>query len=189
MLLKQMFDELRGLVDAGISVQIASSPGAGKSEGSVEWVKRQSEIDGFAWGKSTTMLATQSPVDLLGYLLPGYREVTNPETGVLEKVRISEFTMPVWYVSDEGIPLSHYKRAMIILEEADKCEADVTKTSAEIRLNRSLGPWKLDKYKVGCISLVNRVEDRSGSGKRFDFIINRQAEFEILADVEGWRDW
>jgi len=189
MLLSQMMEELRGLVDAGIAVEIASSPGVGKSDATVDWVHRQSELDGFEWGLSTTMLATQTPVDLLGYLIPGYREVKDPETGEITKVRISEFTMPTWYVSDKGIPLSHYKRALILLDEADKCEPDVSKTSAEIRLKRRLGPWALDRKAVGCVSLVNRVEDRSGTGKKFDFIINRQAEFQVLADVEGWRDW
>ena len=63
------------------------------------------------------------------------------------------------------------------------------KTSAEIRLTASLGPWQLDRKKVGRIALINRVEDRSGSGQKFDFIINRQFEFTVLADVEGWRDW
>lgn len=189
MLLKQMLGELRPLLDAGIAVEMGSMPGAGKSEGTKDWVKEQSEKDGFEWGCATIFLATQTPVDLLGYLIPGTKEWKNALTGETMTTQVSQFTRPIWTLSDEGIPLENYKRSVIILEEADKAESDVIKTSAEIRLNRSLGPWRFDKNKVGCIALVNRVEDRSGSGKKFDFIINRQAEFTIMADVEGWRDW
>jgi hypothetical protein len=176
-------------MDAGIAVEIGSAPGVGKSESIIQWVDEQSNRDGFEWGRSIVFLATQTPVDLLGYLVPGTRTYTHPDTGEVKTERVSEFTRPIWTLSDRGLPLETYKRSVIIFEEADKCEPDVTKTSAEIRLNRSLGPWRLDKYKTGMIALVNRVEDRSGSGKKFDFVINRQAEVQVMADVEGWRDW
>lgn len=189
MLLRQMMEELRGLMDSGNAVEIASSPGVGKSEGTKEWAKEQSAKDGFEWGVSTVFLATQTPVDLLGYLIPGTKEWKNALTGSVTTTRVSEFTRPIWTLSDDGIPLENYQRSVIIMEEADKCESDVTKTSAEIRLNASLGPWRFDRKKVGRIALTNRVEDRSGSGKKFDFIINRQFEFTVLADVEGWREW
>ena len=189
MLLNQMLGELRGLMDEGIAVEIGSMPGAGKSEGTKAWAYEQGVIDGEEWGVSTVMLATQTPVDLLGFMLPARRQIKDPITGEMSTARISEFSRPMWTMSDCGRPLEHFKRSVIIFDEADKCEADVTKTSAEIRLNRALGPWRFDKRKVGCISLVNRVEDRSGSGKKFDFIINRQFEFTVMADVEGWRDW
>jgi len=187
MLLREMMEELRPLVDAGIAVEIGSSPGVGKSEATQQWVEDQSKKDGFKWGCSTVFLATQTPVDLLGYLVPGVRKY-HAQDGSEKSERVSEFTRPIWTMSDEGIPLEEYQRSIIIMEEADKCEADVTKTSAEIRLNASLGPWRFDRRKVGRIALVNRAEDRSGSGKKFDFVINRQAEFTVLADVEGWRD-
>ena len=188
MLLSQMMEELRGLMDSGNAVEISSSPGVGKSESIKQWVREQGEKDGQKWGCSTVFLATQTPVDLLGYLIPGTREYTD-RNGVAKKERVSEFTRPIWTLSDDGIPLEEYDRSVIIMEEADKCEADVTKTSAEIRLAASLGPWHFDRKKVGRIALTNRVEDRSGSGKKFDFIINRQFEFQVLADVEGWRAW
>jgi hypothetical protein len=184
-----MLGELRGLMDEGIAVEIASMPGAGKSEGVQGWVEDQSRIDGDEWGISTVMLATQTPVDLLGFMLPARRQIKDPITGDMSTARISEFSRPTWTMSDKGIPLEHYKRALILFDEADKCEADTTKTSAEIRLKRRLGPWGFDPKKVGCVALVNRVEDRSGSGRKFDFIINRQFEFTVMADVEGWRDW
>ena len=122
------------------------------------------------------MLATQTPVDLLGFMLPARRQIKDPITGEMidganQRVLASD-------VDDERLRAcrsSTTSARVIIFDEADKCEADVTKTSAEIRLNRALGPWRFDKRKVGCIALVNRVEDRSGSGKKFDFIINRQS--------------
>ena len=188
MLLQQMTNELRGFMDAGIAVNISSAPGAGKSEACVNWVDEQSEKDGFEWGMSLTMLATQTPVDLMGYLIPGTREWKDELTGTTHTTRVSEFTLPFWAISTKGIPLSHYKRSVIIFDEADKADSDTYKTSAEIQLKASLGPWQHDRKKVGRIILMNRAKDRSGSGRKFDYIINRVAEFEIMADFEGWRD-
>jgi hypothetical protein len=129
-----------------------------------------------------------TPVDLLGFFVPGERKVKNPETGEIETIRITEATMPQWMVSSKGVPMNHYKRGVVVFEEWDKGEPDVKKASAEIILNGQAGPWKLHSG-IGRIMLVNRQEDRSGSTKNFDFIINRRAEFTVLADVEGWRDW
>jgi hypothetical protein len=191
MLLEQMLGELRPLMDAGIAVNISSSPGAGKTDSIVGpggWVDQQSEKDGFEWGVSHTMLATQTPVDLMGYLIPGTREWKDELTGTTHTTRVSEFTLPYWAISTKGIPLSQYKRALIILDEADKADSDTFKTSAEIQLKASIGPHQHDPRKVGRIILMNRAQDRSGSGRKFDFIINRVAEFEILSSFEGWRD-
>jgi len=188
MLLGQMFEELRPLVDSGNAVEISSSPGVGKSESGKQWAKKQSEIDGFEWGVCTLFLATQTPVDLLGYLIPGTKEWKNALTGATTTTRVSEFTRPIWTLSDDGIPLENFQRSVLFLEEADKCETDVTKTSAEIRLNASLGPWRFDRKKLARVAFTNRAIDRSGSGKKFDYIINRQFEFQVLADLEGWRD-
>jgi len=189
MLLNQMMGELRGLMDAGVAVEISSSPGIGKSESIKQWVKDQSERDGFEWGCSTVFLATQTPVDLLGYLIPGTRKYHDPVTNAEKTERVSEFTRPIWTLSDCGRPLETFKRSIILFDEADKCEPDVTKTSAEVWLNASLGPWKFDRRKVGRVGLTNRAEDRSGSGKQYDYVINRKFMFQVLADVEGWREW
>src|SRR5262245_38725975 len=148
MLLSQMKEELRVLMDSGNAVEIGSSPGVGKSETIKQWVEEQSARDGFKWGCATVFMATQTPVDLLGYLVPGVRKY-HSQDGTEKSERVSEFTRPIWTMSDEGIPLEEYQRSIILMEEADKCDADVTKTSAEIRLNASLGPWKFDRFKVG----------------------------------------
>jgi len=171
-----------------VPVELGSSPGVGKSEGTDWLVDHLSNRDGFEWGMRKIFIATQTPVDLLGYLVPGQAEFKDPETGETKVSRISEFTMPLWMISDKGIPMNHYKRGIVVFEEWDKGEPDVKKASAEIILNGQAGPWKLHSG-IGRLCLVNRSEDRSGSTKNFDFIINRRAEFAVLADVEGWRDW
>src|SRR4249920_3919664 len=96
MLLNQMLGELRGLMDEGIAVEIGSMPGAGKSEGTKAWAHEQSVKDGFEWGVSTVMLATQTPVDLLGFMLPARRQIKDPVTGEMSTARISEFSRPMW---------------------------------------------------------------------------------------------
>lgn len=188
MLLKQMFDELPHFLDANVPVEIGSAPGAGKSESIDDLVTRMSNRDGFEWGIRKIFIATQTPVDLLGYLVPGHAEHKDPSTGEITRQRVSEFTMPLWMMSDKGIPMNHYKRGIVVFEEWDKGEPDTKKSSAEIILNGQAGPWKLHSG-IGRIMLVNRTEDRSGSTKNFDFIINRRAEFTVIADVEGWREW
>lgn len=188
MMLRQIMEELPHFLDAGVPVEIGSAPGAGKSESIDQLVTQLSNRDSFEWGICKIFIATQTPVDLLGYLVPGHADFTDPITKEITRTRVSEFTMPLWMISDKGVPMNHYKRGVVVFEEWDKGEPDVKKSSAEIILNGKAGPWKLHSG-IGRICLVNRTEDRSGSTKNFDFIINRRAEFTILADVEGWREW
>jgi hypothetical protein len=187
MFIKDIPEELPVLLDANVPVELGSSPGAGKSESIDQLTETLSKRDGFEWGLNKTFIATLSPVDLLGFMVPGYIDITS-DTGKVEKVRISEFTMPPWMISTKGRPMNEYKRGIIVFEEWDKGEPDVKKGSAEILLNGQAGRHKVHPG-IARIALVNRTMDRSGSTKNFDFIINRREELTLYADVGGWQRW
>jgi len=188
MYLKELFTTLPKFLDANIPVEVGSQPGAGKSESSDQIVERLAKRDGFPWGVSKCFIATLSPVDINGYLVPGRMQMKNPETGEIEEIRISEFTMPPWMISTEGKPMNSYKRGVVIFEEWDKGDPDTKKASAEVLLNGRAGRHALHAG-ISRIALVNRLADRSGSTKNFDFIINRRGELTVSTELSGWNDW
>jgi hypothetical protein len=191
MYLNQFKRVARHYLDAGITVELKSAPGIGKSETIEQLVKEYSERDGFQWGLSVAMLATYTPPDLLGYLMPDVRNVEQIQpdgSKVLVPTKMSSFTMPPWMISVEGKPMNSYRRGIVFLDEYDKADPDVKRASAEILLNGGVGPWQLNDG-IGVIAASNRSEDRSGSTKSYDFVINRRGEIEIQPDVNSWEDW
>ena len=104
------FIDLRNAVldnlEAGISTHLKSAPGRGKSEFVEDLVKFLSKRDGFEWGFTTCFLATYTPSDLLGYMVP--TKVTNPDgTGSLASV----FTTPPWMMTK---PTKEYRTVDIL---------------------------------------------------------------------------
>jgi hypothetical protein len=187
MYLNQFKQRARMYLDKGITVELRSAPGIGKSETIVQLVEEYSQRDGFQWGLAVAMLATYTPPDLLGYLVPDNRMVTQLD-GTEVATKVSTFTMPPWMLSVEGKPLNSYKRGILFLDEYDKADPDVKRASAEILLNGGVGSWQLHDG-IGVIAASNRSEDRSGSTKSYDFVINRRAEIDIQPDVGAWEDW
>lgn len=186
MYLKELFDVLPRFFDANIPVEVGSQPGAGKSEVTDQIVRRMSLRDGFPWGVAKCFIATQSPVDINGYLVPGYVDIEIE--GKLQRQRISEFTLPTCMISIEGKPMNSYKRGVVIFEEWDKGDPDTKKASAEVILNGRAGGHILHQG-IARMALVNRLQDRSGSTKNFDFIINRRGELTVTTELSGWNEW
>jgi len=98
MLLSQMIEVLPTFLDANVPVEIGSSPGVGKSESIDSLITRLSNRDGFEWGVRKIFIATQTPVDLLGYLVPGHADFTDPDTGEIKRHR-------AFYIIDRSIPV------------------------------------------------------------------------------------
>jgi hypothetical protein len=188
MYLKELFNVLPRFFDANIPVEIGSPPGVGKSEVADQVGAMLSKRDGFQWGISKCFIATLAPVDINGYLVPGRMQTRNEETGNIEEVRISEFTVPSYMISTEGKLMNSYKRGLVIFEEWDKGDPDVKKASAEVILNGRCGQHILHSG-IARMALVNRLQDRSGSTKNFDFIINRRGELTVTAELSGWNEW
>ena len=181
--LREAADLLPTYFDAGITVELQSSPGLGKSDMIEQLLKKLSDRDGFEWGYAECFLATQSPPDLLGYMMPQDKEVNG------EQLRVSTWTLPIWMqTKNDKKPLSHYRRGILFLDEYGQGEADVKRASAQLLLKGELGPWKLPDGWV-IVAASNRSADRSGVTKSFDFVINRRAELHIQPDVDAWVDW
>lgn len=185
--------ELEGVaidaIDAGVSLKVESGPGQGKSEFFKDLIRKLSERDGFAWGYAPTFLATMTPPDLMGYMFKGER----PWGPGGSMVSVTDPTLPVWMLTDEGKPLHAYKRGLVVLEEYGQGEADVKRASAELFLNGKIGPWQVPNFGAGgwgVVALTNRFgKDRSGVTKDFDFVINRQMVIQLRPDVQGWERW
>jgi hypothetical protein len=187
MFIEEMPTVLAPYIDANEPVQVASSPGAGKSENMDQIVAFNSERDGFEWGLCKVFAAALSPVDFYGFLTPGVRHWHDFE-GKERITKVSEFTEPPFMISMDGRPMNSFKRGIVVFEEWDKAEADTKKASAEPILNGGNGAHRLHKG-ISRVVLVNRQEDRSGSTKNFDFIINRRGELTAYTSMPGWIKW
>jgi hypothetical protein len=175
---------------AGITPELQSSPGVGKSDTIRRLRDKFSERDGFEWGLGIAFIATYSPIDLLGYMIPQKIKVAQTIDGVTREVErtISTYTTPPWMFDEQGRPLNDFKRSILFLDEWDKGEPDVKKTCAELVLHGGIGPHKLGKH-VSRVAASNRTKDRSGSTKTFDFLINRMATVMIEPEFGPWEDW
>jgi len=179
--------ELRSYMDANVPVQLISAPGLGKSETVDQAVKDFSRQDNAEWGIATVLAAAYTPPDVFGYLVPTDRVIERAD-GTTETVKTSEFTMPPWMISDDGRPMNSFKRGIVFFDEWDKVEPDTKKALANVLLNGAAGRHRTHRG-IGFVTAANRAEDRSGSTKEFDFIINRRAELHIRPDVGSWEDW
>lgn len=187
------FLDLRNAVidnlDARISTHLKSSPGRGKSEFVEDLVSYLTKRDGFEWGLATAFLATYTPSDLLGYMVP--TKVTNADgTQGLTSV----FTTPNWMMTKptpefpHGRHINTYKRGIVFLDEFGQADGDTKKSAAQLMLKGQVGPHHLHSG-IGVIAASNGKSDRSGVTKDFDFLINRQDEITITDDLASWEDW
>lgn len=183
------FSELEAVIvdniDCGISTELKSSPGRGKSEFVRDLVAKLSKRDGKQWGFATCFLATMTPSDLMGYMVP-----TKMDNGTLASV----FTIPPWMLTPptkehpKGQNINDFERGIVFLDEFGQGDGDTKKSAAELFLNRQIGPHRLHDG-IAVIAASNGKGDRSGVTKDFDFVINRRMEIEITDDLASWIDW
>ena len=167
---------------AGISIELISAPGRGKSETITSLVDMMSQIDGEEWGYADLFLATQTPPDLMGFQFKG--EVTYDG----KQFPITDPTAPTWFITKSGLPVFAYKRGILFLDEFGQGQTDVKAAAAELLLNKRIGKWRLpDGWIV--VAASNRTSDRSGVTKSLDFVINRRKEIHISDDLDSWLDW
>lgn len=187
MRISKLIEIMPKLLASGVSIELVSAPGRGKSEVVRAMVPAMSEKMNTKWGLATCFLATMTPPDLLGVTFKGEREYTWSD-GVTRKVTVSDPALPVWMLTEDGQPVHNYKHGILFLDEYGQGEADVKRASAELLLNKRLGPWSLPPGWT-VIAASNRAKDRSGVTKSFDFVINRRMEIHIDDDVNGWETW
>lgn len=175
--------QMPALLDSGVSIELISAPGRGKSEFVADTVETMSKRDGSEWGFATLFLATMTPTDLLGYMVPEKRSFNGSGEAL-----VSSFTMPPWMLTRDGVPVTHFRRGILFLDEFGQGEPDVKRAAAELLLNRRLGPWALPRG-WSVIAASNRASDRSGVTKSYDFVINRRIQVDISDDLQSWEDW
>lgn len=177
-------------VDARIATHLRSPPGVGKSdfvEDLISWLNKR---DGEGtWGLATCFLATFTPTDLLGYMVP--TKITNPDgTQGLASV----FTTPSWMMTKptkeypHGRHINTFKRGIVFLDEWSQADGDTKKAAAQLKLKGQVGPHHLHDG-ISVISAGNRSSDRSGVTKEFDFVINREEVIDINPDLPSWQHW
>lgn len=163
---------------SGKCVYIKSAPGRGKTTVFVDASAILSKLLGKSIGHVVINGPLLTPADSIGYLVP--KDVG----GHLE----SQYTDPFWFRTAEGKRLDEYDGGLIIIDEADKMDADVKKVIGEAALSGRLGPHVLPKGWLVWMA-GNRAKDRSGSTKELDHLINRRIEIDIDDDIASWLEW
>lgn len=185
--LRQARQEVLALSLAGNAVLTTSGSGLGKSSMCrqiFEYVRDRDAPQGIRWGYGTIFAATQTPPDLIGYQFRAEKKLTHPVTGSEVTIPMSEASIPLWMISDEGMPAFFYDRFFLVIDEYGQGEADVKKSLAEVFLNGGTAPWYLPP---GSIRIANsNLGVRYGVSKDFDFCIARRTVVEIIGSVDVW---
>jgi hypothetical protein len=179
MKLDEVQRRMPGWYESGRSVYLKSSPGVGKTD----VMKAAPAILSAHFKKNIGAVIINGPLltpgDAVGYLM-GNRA---PD-GRLE----SEYTEPFWFKTHEGKRLSEFDGGIVFVDEMDKADTDVKKVIGECALSGRLGPHKLAGGWV-LWGAGNNAEDRSGSTKELDHLINRRMEVDVTPDLDAWTSW
>lgn len=186
--LRQVKQHLLASAIAGNSVLLESKSGLGKSSlmyALFEALKAAEPNE--RWGFCCFFAATQTPPDLIGFQFKGERDfpVMLPDgTQGTKKITVTDPSVPLWFISSEGLPAYMYTRVLLVIEEYGQGEADVKRACAEIFNKGGTPPWYLPNGSivVGCTNKGARY----GVSKDFDFCIARRTVLPLDFDVDVW---
>lgn len=165
--------------EAQKSIYLRSAPGRGKTEtmlGIPQLLAKRNPGKNF--GLVVINGGCFTLTNATGYLWPEEHEGT----------RYSQFTRPDWWLTQEGYPLEHYDGGIIFIDEWDKMDVESKKITGEAALSGRLASHQLPAGWV-VWGAGNRAEDRSGSTKELDHLINRRREINIQDDMESLLEW
>lgn len=167
------------IYQSGKSLYLKSAPGRGKTTTIIDAVPNIAKVTDKVMGLVIINGPLLTPADAVGYLVPKHTD-----DGRVESV----YTDPFWWRTTEGKRLEEYEGGIVFVDEADKMDFDVKKVIGEMALSGRCGPHKLpDGWVVWMAG--NRSQDRSGSTKELDHLINRRVEIDITDDIRGWEEW
>ena len=167
-------------IDAGIAVELQSSPGLGKSEFVKQLVADLSKRDGFEWGFATCFLATMTPPDLMGYMFKGERDFGNGP------ITVTEPTLPLWMITTQGKPTSHYKRGILFLDEMNGAMPSTASALYQLILDFRIGAYKLpDNWTI--IAAGNNAGDRGVTHQMPAPLNNRFCHIDFEIDADDWQ--
>lgn len=176
--LAEFQEDMPALYSSGKCIYIKSAPGRGKTTTIVEGVPMIAEATGKRLGLVIINGPLLNPSDSIGFGLPKHHD------GHSEMI----FSSPFWWRTEEGKRLEEYDGGIVFVDEADKMDPDIKKIIGEAALSGRLGPHKLPKGWVVWMA-GNRAQDRSGSTREFDHLINRRIEIDIKDDLSAWESW
>jgi len=167
------------MYQSGKCFYFKSGPGIGKTSTVTAVVPEIATSLGKSLGFVLINGPLLTPADAVGYLVPKHTD-----TGRVESV----YTDPFWWRTSEGKRLEEYDGGIIFVDEADKMDTDVKKIIGEMALSGRCGPHQVpDGWVVWMAG--NRSQDRSGSTKELDHLINRRCEIDVTPDLPGWETW
>jgi hypothetical protein len=178
MKLNEFAEEAPGLFEAGVSVKLRSPPGRGKTTVIESLPPILSARLGKKIGFSPMSGPNLNPGDTVGFGIPKHND----------KYSQMVFTLPFFWTTPEGKLLEEYDGGIIFVDEDDKMDVDIKKVMGEMALSGRCGPHRLPPGWVVWMA-GNRAEDRSGSTRELDHLINRRLEINVDDDIEGWEDW
>jgi hypothetical protein len=166
------------------SVYLKSPPGTGKTSTMTAASAILSHKLGKNIGHVVINGALLNPPDSIGYLIPKHMP---PDANGISRAE-SVYTDPFYFRTREGKRLEEYDGGIIIVDEIDKADVDVKKIIGEAALSGRLGPHQLPPGWLVWMA-GNRQQDRSGSTKELDHLINRRMEIEVEPDFKSWENW
>lgn len=168
---------------SGKSLYLKSAPGRGKTSTIIAAVPHIARTLGKQLGLVVVNGPNLTPGDTIGFGVPKH-SVTPDGNPVSEMV----FTLPFFWRTDEGKLLTEYDGGIIFVDEADKMDVDIKKVMGEMALSGRCGTHTLPPGWVVWMA-GNRSQDRSGSTKELDHLINRRFEIDITDDLQSWENW
>ena len=168
-----------GWYEARESIYLVGDPGSGKTETIQQVPKLLTHHFQKEHGIVTLNGPLLTPGDSIGYLMPKHM----PD-GRIE----SQYSEPFWWRTDDGRHLKDFAGGIIFVDEEDKADVDVKKVIGEAKLSGRLGPHHIPKGWV-VWGAGNLAENRSGSTKELDHLINRRLQILVQRDLEAWTKW
>jgi len=163
---------------AGMSIDLESAPGRGKST----TIEAAPKVIGEKLSKNLGLVVTNGAnltvMDVVGYGVPKHQDNRT----------VMVFSDPFFAITTEGKHWSEYDGGILFVDERDKMETDVKKILGEARLSGRFGPHKLPPGWL-LWTAGNSSKHRSGSTKELDHEINRTLKIHITDDLESWNDW
>ena len=191
--LREFGTELEVNARAGNAVLVKSGSGFGKSQKVRQVFRRMRAADaekGIKWGFGTVFLATQTPSDLIGYQFKGETVVPAEYSsdGKEHKFTVTDPSMPLWMLSEDGIPACCFDKFFLVIDEYGQGDPDTKRASAEVLLNGGTPPWYLPpgSVRVACSNQGGSSDSRYGVTKDFDFCYARRTELAIHGDATIW---
>lgn len=179
MKLSQILERAPLWYEAGKSIYLKSAPGRGKTETIMSIpALLEKKHPGKRFGLVVINGGCFTLTNATGYLWPEERE---------NEGRYSQFTRPDWWLADD-YPLESYAGGLIFIDEWDKMDIESKKITGEAALSGRLASHQLPPGWV-VWGAGNRSQDRSGSTKELDHLINRRREIEVQDDMVSLLEW